>query len=222
MSFLAKEDYVGIGVNGLSCRSNAENASNNVLPINGSDGSILSDYITGHVKAPTCEYAITKEVNLSTITLGAVKNAPYAVSRLHVTTGAGSEPVVQADAVQIESGASKTICTYKVDPITISPARHAITFGAFTFTESVDQTLQNVEFEATANIQPATVNNEPVASDSTAGTQTVSITMWTTGSQPTITVSNGWHQTGDWSCTGNDGALFVWTATLTKYLTTNE
>ena len=67
MSFSAKTDYIGLGRAGLVLRANSQNASNSVLEIVGSDGSIIGDEITGHIKAPNCEYAISGEVSLNGI-----------------------------------------------------------------------------------------------------------------------------------------------------------
>ena len=103
----------------------------------------------------------------------------------------------------------------------MTPARHALTFGAFSYTESAQLALQQADFEASCTLDPTTVNNEPVASDATAGRETVSVTFWTNSdaTPPTVTISNGWHITSDWTCQGADASMFVWTATLTKYLT---
>ena len=228
MAFAEKVDYAGLARDGLALRSNGQNGSNSVLEIPGADGSILGDEITGHIKNPTCGYAITGSAVLSGIALGAVHNqsttAPYALSRLHISTGAGQEPTVDADCVQIESGAIRSICTYPLSAQTVTPARHALTFGAFSYTESLSLALQTSEYEATCNLQPTTINNEPVASDATAGRETVTATFWssseTTG--PAVTVGSGWHVTSDWTCTGADASMFVWTVTFTRYLTASQ
>ena len=103
MSFAAKTDWVGLGAEStsLALRSNGQNASNSVLEIIGADGSILGDEITGHVKSPTCEYAITGNMSLSGLSLGIVYNSdsPFALSHIHISTGAGQEPTLSADAV---------------------------------------------------------------------------------------------------------------------------
>lgn len=100
MAFANKTDYVGLARTGLTLRSNGQNGSNSVLEIPAADGSILGDEVFGHVKNPTCGYAITGAVTLSNIALGKVYGStPYALSRIHVTTGAGQEPTVEADSV---------------------------------------------------------------------------------------------------------------------------
>lgn len=219
MSFAAKTDLVGIETTGLKLRANGHNASNSVLQIPGADGSIIGDEIYGHIKAPNCEYAITATATID-VDLGNVYNAPYALSKIHVSTGAGQEPVVTADGVQIEASATQSVCTYAVDEITVTPARHALTFGAFSYTESAALALQTSEFDASVQLTPTTVNGDPVASDSTAGVQTVDVTMWSSSEdvEPTVSVATGWHQTQDWNCTGADSSMFSWTAQFTKYL----
>ena len=226
MSFAAKVDYVGLARTGLVLRSNGQNGSNSVLEIPGANGSIIGDEVYGHIKAPTCEYAISGTVSLDNIALGKVygSNGKYALTRIHVSTGAGQEPTVDADSVQIESNATQSVCTYAVDSQSLTPARHALTFGAFTYTESTNLALQTSEFEATCTLDPTTVNGEPVASDATAGRETVTVTFWSSseGTAPSVTVDNDWHITSDWTCTGADASMFVWTATFTKYLTATQ
>lgn len=226
MAFAKKIDYLGLERTGLSLKANGQNASNSILQIPGADGSFIGDEITGHIKAPNSEYAVTGTVTLNDIKLGMVygDKGPFAVSHIHITTGAGSEPVVTADGVQIEAEATRTLCVYPITEQTITPARHALTFGAFTYTESVALALQSSEYDATCDLSPTTINNEPVASDATAGVETVTATFWssTEETEPNVTINENWHITSDWNCTGADGSMFEWTVTLTHYLTAEE
>jgi hypothetical protein len=150
MAFSAKTDWLGLEAQysaSLKLRSNGQNATNQVLEIPGHDGSIIGDHIYGSVMAPNCEYAIVGAGAINGLNLGEAYNTTpsttkFAVNRIHVTTGAGTEPVVTAEGVQLEPSASRAICTYEVDTINISPARHALTFGAFTYSESTDLVLE--------------------------------------------------------------------------------
>lgn len=142
-----------------------------------------------------------------------------------MSTGAGQEPTLNATAVQIEEGATRSVCVYPTTAVTLSPARHASTFGIFTFTETRDLTLQGCDYSASITLDPTKINGEPVASDSTAGIETISITMWSSSEEnaPEITnVEEGWHITSDWACTGADSSMFVWTATYSHYLTASK
>lgn len=221
MSFAPKTDWVGLGdTAGLALRSNAENAQNTVIQIHGADGTIIGDEQTQVIRNPTCEYAISGVVNLSSIMIGNCYNKPYAVSRVQVTTAAGGEPVVNADAVQIENGAERTVCVYKMPSIQVTPARHALTFGSVTYEESPALALQSGEFECNGNIQPATVDGVPIASDAIEGTCTVNLSFWSSSDtvQPTVTVDPAWHITTPWTCTGADSSMFTWTVGLSRYL----
>lgn len=230
MAFSAKTDWLGLETkysSSLKLRSNGQNASNQVLQVPGSDGSILGDHLYGSVWSPNCEYAIVGAASISGLNLGEAycsTSTKYAISKIHVATGAGTEPTVTADGVQLEPSASRAICVYPMDTINISPARHALTFGAFSYTESTDLTLQQAEFDAEANIAPATINGDPVATDATAGMETVTATFWTNSdtSSPTVSVASDWHITSDWNCVGADAQMFVWNATFTKYLSASQ
>lgn len=210
----------------LSLRSNNHSATNQTLEILGQSGDIIGDELYGYVKNPSCDYAITSKGKLTGILLGKVYNAPYALSSISISTSAGGEPTVSCNGVQIETGATQSVCTYALDEIDLTPARHALTFGAFTYTESKALTLQSSDFEASVELSPTTINGDPVASDSVKGVETVSITMWSAieTTEPVIVPNeaDGWHITTGWTCTGADSSLFTWTCTLTKYLTSVE
>lgn len=220
MSFATKTDYVGLSsITGLKLRSNGQNKSNTVVQIPGSDGSILGDEQTVVVSNPTCEYAINEENESAEFLLGACYNANFALSRVHISTSAGGEPVLTADGVEIEHDEG-TICKYAVSGIQISPKRHASAFGSCNFTESKTLALQSGELDIIADISPATINGEPVASDATGGMMVVDLTFWTNSdtTPPSVTSTTGWSITSPWTCTGADSSMFSWTVQFTKYL----
>lgn len=237
MAFAPKTDFVGLTsviTDGLELRSNSSNDSQTILQIPGADGSIIGDEKTGLIKNPSCEYIFTGSCLITEIILGKVYSTgiaqnvgPFALQHIHISTGAGQEPVLTADAVQIEANAQRTWCIYDISsllPSSFSPARHALTFDAFTYTQSTSLTLQTCELDAQANIDPTTINNVPKASDATAGIMTVTPTFWTNSdtNEPTVSITSGWSVTSPWTCTGADSSMFVWTCTLTKYLTATE
>lgn len=106
MSFAVKQDLVGLEQTGLKVRANSTNNTNTVLEIPSSNGSIIGDEITGHISAPTCEYAITSSNTLSGLKLGYCYNDNFALAGIKVSTSAGGEPTVEANAVQIEDDAT--------------------------------------------------------------------------------------------------------------------
>ena len=233
MSFgKTKIDYSGLARTGLEICGNGRGAGNQNLEIPGSNGAIVGGEIFGHVKNPRCEFKITASVTLSGLKLGKVHysqapvqgGGPWALKHIHVHTGAGEEPTFECDLVQIEAGATQAVCTFAVDSLVLSAARHALTFGAFEFEESAALTLQSSDFDADCDLDPTTINGVPRASDATKGKETVQVAMWsdTDETEPDVEVQDGWIQTADWDCTGADSSMFVWTATFTKYLEATE
>lgn len=183
MSFTAKVDPLGIdgNIDGLKCKSYSDGASQQVLQIVGKTGSIIGDEQFGAIKAPSCDYVITGNASLASIVLGKAfdDDGIYAINSIQVKTSAGGEPSLSITGVQIETNDDKkTLCTYKPSTITVSPKRHPLTFGAFTYVESVSLVLESADYNANADISPATVNGSPVASDATQGVETVQATFW--------------------------------------------
>ena len=217
MSFAAKTDFIGLTDSGnplntvCELKSNSDGHSQQVLQIPGDDGSIIGDEIYGEIKNPSCEYVILSYTTIQA-DLGKCYNAPYALQHIHISTSAGGEPTITADGVQIEASSQSTYCYYTTSQVGISPARHALDFGAFTYTQSSTLTLQTSEYDAQVNIDPTTINGLPKASDSTAGIETVAVTFWTNSNtvEPSVTAntSDGWKNTTGWSCTGADSSRF--------------
>lgn len=231
MAFKTKIDYSGIARTGLEVVGNGRGASNQNLEIPGSDGAFAGNEVFGHVKNPRVEFKITANVTLSDLKLGKVHGTtgspaaggPFALKHVHVHTGAGEEPSFDVELVMIQTGATQAVCTFDVDTLILSAARHALTFGAFSFEESAALTLQSTDFNADCELDPTTINGVPRAADAIKGKETVQATFWsdTDEDEPEVEIEDGWQQTADWDCTGADGAMFVWTATFTKYLTKN-
>ena len=225
MSFAAKTDLLGLATTGLELVANAANASNQNLEIPGMDGAIIHVKKFGSVKAPHCDYKITGELSSLAYKLGKVhtgdgNTGPWALKSIQIHTGAGDEPTFGADGVQLKSGATQAVCTFSPHIPALSPARHASTCGAFTFTESESLTLQSCDYTADCELDPTTINGLPVAADAVKAYEQVVITMWTNSdaTEPTITIDSNWQLHSDWDCTGADSSMFVWTATLRRYL----
>ena len=225
MSFFAKTDLVGLSSafdsGKLQVRSNNDNKSWTLVNVPGSDGSFLGEYHDGEIKNPSCDYVVCSDLTFSGIELGKCYNGVYALQHIHISSAPGVERVITADAVQIETGSTQAYCTYVIPTLTLSPARHALTFDAFTYTQGVALTLQSCEYDASIDLSPSTINGNPVASDAVHGIITVTPTFWTTSdsSAPSVTMSSGWNLTSPFTCTGQDSTLFNWTCTYTKYLT---
>lgn len=224
MATSPKTDYIGLAQTGLEIYGNDSGASNQNNEIPGSDGSLIHCRKFGSIKAPHVDYKITGTLANLKLGLGKVhgtENAgPYALRSIQIHTGAGEEKTFGADAVQIQAGATKTLCTYDIDLPTLDPSRHASTFGAFTFEETPELTLQSGDFSAEAEIDPTTIEGVPKAADAVKAFEQVVATMWTANdtTPPAVAIGEGWIQFADWNCSGADGQMFVWTATFKKYL----
>lgn len=225
MAFAPKTDFLGLAKTGLELVSNQKNASNQNLEITGADGAYLADEKFGSIAAPHCDYKITGNLSNLGFKLGKVHTAtgntgPWALKTVSIHTGAGDEPTFGADGVQLKAGATQAVCTFTPHIPTLSPARHALTCGAFTYAESATQSLQSGDYTADCELDPTTINGVPVAADAVRAFEQVTATFWTNSdtTAPTVTVDSNWHLYSDWDCTGADGAMFVWTAVFRRYL----
>ena len=225
MAFFTKSDLIGLETQfpqKIQIRSNNHNHSWTLINVPGKDGSYLGEYHDGDIKTPSCEYVVLSDFSFQ-VELGKVYNAPYALQHVHIATSPGGERVITCDAVQIEPNATTTYCSYLLPAINLSPARHALDFGAFSFAEDVGLTLQSCDYDASADLGPVTINGNPVASDAVHGIITVNPTFWSSSeTAPTVTSGSGWNLTTPWSCVGQDAGLFNWTCVYTKYLTVTE
>lgn len=225
MATSPKTDYLGLATTGLEIHGNSANASNQNLEVVGANAAFKSHEKFGSIKSPHCEYKITDELKNLGFVIGKVhgtnNDGPYALRSIQIHTGAGDEPTFAADGVQIQSGATKTLCTFTPTIPVLTPARHAITFGAFTYEETADLSLQSSDYTAEAEIDPVTINGVPKAADAIKGYEQVAVTMWTNSdtTAPSVQPGEGWFLFSDWDCSGSDGQMFVWTATYKKYLT---
>ena len=234
MSFPAKTDYSGIARTGLEIVANEANASNQNLEIpGGTTGNILGSLQFGHVKNPHVEFKITADFSINgtgvtgfnKVALGRVHGTgPYALKAVHASSGAGEEPTFSVDLVQMPSGKKNARCIYELLKEDFSPARHASTYGAFTFEESDALSLQHADMDYDCELDPTTINGDPKAADAVKGKKIVSVTMWSDSDteEPDVEIADGFVQTADWNCSGADGAMFVWTAKFEKYLVAND
>lgn len=224
MPLPTKTDFVGLATTGLELRDNGLGKSATFLEKTGANGAYVAAELFGAVAAPTCDYAITGSLSAFTKNLGQVYSSTtekYALQSITINTSAGGEPTVSASAVQIEDGASRTVCVFATPSVSLSPAYHALDFGAFSYTESSTLALQSSTLTAEATINTSTINGEPKASDATAGKATVSATFWNNSdtTAPSVTEGSGWTQSAPFTCTGADGDFFTWTVSYTKHLT---
>lgn len=227
MAFQNKTDYCGLGsVSGLELKSNSLGKSAQFLEKSGQNGSIVATEFFGEVASPTCEYAISGDVALSSVTLGSGilfdTNKQVALQSLSISTTAGDMPTVSASATQIESGTTHTegtVCKYALPSITLDCAAHAQDFDAFTLT-GTDCVLQDCSLEASCEIVTSLVNGVPQASDAVMGKIVVTATIGKYGTTvPTVTAKSGWVQSAPLDCSDPDSDFPTYTVGFEKILT---
>ena len=121
--------------------------------------------------------------------------------------------------MQIEAGATGAAHFFQTSEIAISPDYHALLFGAATFTGSATCDLSESTYTAECSLEPTKVDGVPVASDATAGKETVTLRFWSSNGAPGVAAANGWNITSPLTRTRDDGDFEVWECTLTHFLT---
>lgn len=227
MAFQNKTDYCGLGsVSGLELKANSLGKSAQFLEKSGQNGSIVATELFGQVASPSCDYAVSGDVALSSISLGSGilfdTTHQVALSSVTINTTAGDMPTVSASAVQIEDGTTHTegtVCKYSLPSIALDCAAHAQDFDAFTLT-GTDCVLQECSLEASADIVTSMVNGEPKASDAVAGKIVVSATIGKYGTAvPTVAAKSGWVQSSALDCSDPDSDFPTYTVSFEKILT---
>ena len=226
-TFTNDEDYLGLEEEGkLLLTTHALGKSSNVVEKTGANGAYVANKVFGTLCAPSCSYEIVSAIAQFKKKLGkvyqstrALASGPIALRSFTVSTSAGGKPSFSAEGVEIEAGATGAAHEFETSQIAISPDYHAILFGAATFTESDTCGLSESTYTAECSLDPTKVDGVPVASDATAGKETVTLRFWSSNGAPSITAASGWFISSPMTRTRDDGDFEVWECTLTHYLT---
>lgn len=229
-TFTDDEDYIGLEVEGKIVLSGSTlNKASNITEKTGANGAYVAHKVFGTNCDPTSNYKIVADVTGFTKNLGQVYNAgnatgtkltgPVALASIQVSTSAGGEPTMTATGVEIEAGGTAAECVFATPEINLSPEYHAQNFGAFTFAGSATCDLSESTFEASATVQPTSVDGVRLASDAHSAKATVSVTLWSSGEEPTITAAAGWHVENPLTRSRDDGDFPTWTISFAKFLT---
>lgn len=228
MAFKNKQDYFGLGsIDGLTLVSTAENKSSNVAEATDEAGFVVATEKQEDQMAPSCDFIVTNEVELSDIVLGeitAISNKNYVLGEISISTSAGSPVTVSCSGMQVEDVTNFNSCTAELPSVTLSPLHHAQTFGAFTISGTGAHLIQST-FTASSTVSTATKNNQVLAHDITDARITVTGTIQVSSSTyaaPTITPSSNWVLSSPLTETNPDGDFPTYTFTLTSYLSAIE
>lgn len=226
-TFTNDEDYIGLEEEGkLLLTTHALGKSSNNVEKTGANGAYAASRTFGTTCAPSCSYEIIAAIATFKKLLGkvyqntrALATGPIALRSFTISTSAGGKPTFTAEGVQIEAGATGAAHFFQTSEIAISPDYHALLFGAATFTGSATCDLSESTYTAECSLEPTKVDGVPVASDATAGKETVTLRFWSSNGAPSITEANGWNITSPLTRTRDDGDFEVWECTLTHFLT---
>lgn len=233
MSWDSKRDFCGLSVaNKILVKSSNDGASSSLLEKPGTDGSIKYVRAYGDKNAtPSNEYVLASAVTASefqvqvgkvnTVTFGEGNSAEtrrYALQQVVITTGAGIEPTISANAVRIED-ATRTEKPFEAIGISLSTEEISqLPLSCFSGTTSGVE-LTKTTTTISCDISLHTKNADPVASGNSKGKIEVQLEFGQYGAdEPKITVSQGWTVSKAWSCSDPDSDMPSWTISLTKPL----
>lgn len=223
MSWDSKVDYCGLAESGkLALKASTMNRSGQYVEKLGADGAFAATKAFGVQDSPNCEYAIVSDFTLSGKSLGAVVDVDgrkYALSSLHYENGAGAEPKVTANAVQVEDSAEAGGGRFTVPDIAISKEEVAAAIlGAFTLTGDGCE-LTKCALDASCTVNGHKVNGVAVASGVHSAHLQIAITVGQYGTaEPTLAAADGWDVSAPLTCSDPDSDFPEWTATLSKPL----
>lgn len=211
---------------GLRIKSSQDGATGQEAEASNEYGDTVAHDEYGQVLAPSCEYAVIDDVDLSDIALGKIVtksvggvSKKFMITQVQINTSAGGAPTVSVSGVEVDSAAVDRR-TYEL-PGTLSP-RHKSQdpFGALT----ADAKFTQINSTAAVDAHVQTVTGAPVFADASHCVLTVQATMTDhTGSASITAATNGGFEiTAPEAMSNPDSGYIERTATLTKYLTGTE
>lgn len=203
-------------VSGLTPKSSEAGKSSQLATALNSDGDVAAHDVYGETAAPSCEFVVTAEVDLSSIKLGEV-NGGIMLTEVVVTTQAGQHPTVTMQGQKIEEGGTAQR-TYSITG-TIKPRSKAQDVaGAFSSATTLTACT------TTYRVEPhfADVKGEHRASDCSDGRIEAQGT-WTCPSGAITPAAAGDFAITTAATNSNPDADYVTvTATATKFLEGTE
>lgn len=223
--FSAPVNYWG-SIDGLTPKSSSDGKTSSLAEAPDDYGDTAAHDVYGEVLAPSTEYAVTDEVDLSDIELGSIHTIGTGAAAKYlmlttavINTQAGSPPTVTLSGVEVENGAT-TKRTYPLEGTLTPRSKAQDVAGAFTASSKFTQ------IQTTAQVDPhvQTVKGVPVFSDASHGRVEVQATMTDDAGNGTITArtSSGFTVTNVPAENDPDAGYITRTATATKFLTGDE
>ena len=223
--FSAPVNYWG-SIDGLTPKSSNDGKTSSVAEAPNEYGDTAAHDVYGEVLAPSTEYAVTGDVDLSDIELGSIHTIGTGAATKYlmlttvaITTQANNPPTVTISGVEVESGATAKR-TYALAGTLTPRSKAQDVCGAFTTSPNFTQINTN----AAVDPHVQTVGGVPVASDASHGRIEVQATMTDPTGNGAITAASagGFTVTASPAETDPDANYITRAATATKYLTGTE
>ena len=220
--FSAPVNYWGT-IDGLTAKSSSDGKNSNEAEAQNQFGDTLAHDEYGETLAPSVEYAVTDEVDLSDIVLGKVytfgtSNAKkLMLTQCQVNTQAANPPTVTLSGVEVESSATDKRL-YELEGTITPRSRAQDVAGAFANDEKI--TAVNTTYSVDPHVQ--TVKGTPVASDASHGKVEAQATMTDGTGSGTLSAGTGFTITASAAESDPDAGYRTLTATATKYMTGEE
>ena len=223
--FSAPVNYWGT-IDGLSPKSSSDGKTSSVAEAPNEYGDTAAHDVYGEVLAPSTEYAVTGDVDLSDIVLGTIHTfgegtgaKKLMLTQVAISTQAGNPPTVTISGVEVEATATAKR-TYALTGTLTPRSKAQDVCGAFTASANFTQINTN----AAVDPHVQTVGGVPVASDASHGRIEVQATMTDPTGNGAITAASagGFTVTASPAETDPDANYITRAATATKYLTGTE
>ncbi|MBR4353773.1 MAG: hypothetical protein IKP97_00550 [Kiritimatiellae bacterium] len=223
--FSAPVNYWG-SIDGLTPKSSSDGKTSSVAEAPNEYGDTVAHDVYGEVLAPSTEYAVTGEVDLSDIVLGSIHTIgtgaaakKLMLTQVQISTQASNPPTVTISGVEVEATATAKR-TYALAGTLTPRSKAQDVCGAFTASANFTQ------INTTAAVDPhvQTVKGVPVASDASHGRIEVQATLTDPTGNGAITAAQagGFTVTASPAETDPDANYITRAATATKYLTGTE
>lgn len=224
--FSKKEDFFSLVAanNGLQLKSSQDGKTSQVAEASNEYGDTVVKDIYGEVYAPTCEYVLIGEYDLSALALGDVKTYKSTtflmITNVTITTAPGQSPTLSVSGVQVDSATVRR--SYALSG-TLSPRSKAQDpFGALA--SGLAEKCSSITSTAAVDAHVQTVTGVPVFADASHATLSVQATMVDTAGTGSISAASGsgYELVPVASTSYPDSAYMEHSATLVKYLADDD
>jgi len=216
MSIGVSTDYLGLATTNLKVTNAAENATINTAEAVNERGDIVARATYESLTAPSCEYTVCGDYDMTTFALGELKATDFIINGFTISTAGGTAPKVTATAGLVTSGAVEGY-TYPNPAFTLKSAFEAqALFAAFALTADEDNYIQSCNATGQCSLpRGLDESGETCAFDVSGATIEVTAEICMLSSTvPTITPAANWTVTSPATPTETNTAYTIYSITL--------